>query len=76
MVCYEKILGKSTKQLPRHFLRNDKQIDKPEEIANEFNLYFINSCNQAINTMLHDDNNIHFTDYLKEPNSNSLFFSH
>ena len=68
------ILGKSSKSFPKHFTCENRQVDDPKQIAGEFNSHFINSCNQAINTMRCDDYHLNFTDYLKEPNSNSLFF--
>ena len=42
------ILKKSKHDMPNYFLCNDREIDDPRTIANEFNSYFENCCKIAL----------------------------
>ena len=37
--------------MPNYFLCNDREIDDPQTIANEFNSYFENCCKIALESM-------------------------
>ena len=69
-----KLLGRNNKHdFPSFFMKNDNKIVKDKEIANEFNNYFSNISNIALNG-LQQTNNTHFTDYLNKSCKASVYF--
>ena len=69
------LLNKPSNESPTYFLQNDDKICDSQTIADEFNSYFINCCNDALSSMSRPTTNLHFKDYLKDNFPHSLYFN-
>ena len=69
----KELIGKKTQKLPSENFTLNHTIIKPEDTVDTFNSYFVNLGPNLANKF--DRPNAHFTKFLPEPTSSSLFFN-
>ena len=65
----------TTGKFPTEFIKNNKSITDHKEIANQFNIFFLNIGTNLSASIELDDNTLAFTDYLDDPTEHRFNFS-
>ena len=67
--------SKNRTAFPSNFINNNISVEYPQEIANHFNIFFIDVGSDLSNKIVGDNDSSKFTDYLTHPNNLNFNFN-